>query len=80
MSDSNATPPAPRLALIGFGEAGEGFASAGHWGGRARGWDIKPDRRELMAQYGVETASDARGALEGAGIAISLVTADAALI
>ncbi|MBO9517662.1 MAG: NAD(P)-dependent oxidoreductase [Porphyrobacter sp.] len=79
MSDSNATSPAPRLALIGFGEAGEGFASAGHWGGRARGWDIKSDRRELMARYGVETANDARSALEGAGIAISLVTADAAL-
>ncbi|KRA80767.1 NAD(P)-dependent oxidoreductase [Altererythrobacter sp. Root672] len=79
MSDSNAPSPAPHLALIGFGEAGEGFASAGQWGGRARGWDIKPDRREVMAQYGVETADSASGALEGAGIAISLVTADAAL-
>jgi type IV secretion system protein VirD4 len=37
------------------------------------------ERRALMAQYGVETSADARGALQGAGIAISLVTADPAL-
>jgi 3-hydroxyisobutyrate dehydrogenase-like beta-hydroxyacid dehydrogenase len=80
MSDSTFFPNAPRVALIGFGEAGEKFARAGNWRGHSRGWDIKPERRELMAQYGVETAPDARGALEGAGIAISLVSADAALV
>ena len=79
MPDSTAPSSAPRVALIGFGEAGEKFARAGGWRGHARGWDIKPDRRAAMAAYGVDTASDARGALEDAGIAISLVTADAAL-
>ena len=80
MPDSIASSPAPQVALIGFGEAGEKFARAGKWNGHARGWDIKPERRALMAGYGVETAEDARGALQDAGIAISLVTADAALI
>jgi 3-hydroxyisobutyrate dehydrogenase-like beta-hydroxyacid dehydrogenase len=79
MPDSNNLSNKPQVALIGFGEAGEKFARAGGWHGHARGWDIKPDRRALRVQYGVETAADARGALQGAGIAISLVTADAAL-
>ena len=79
MRNSIASSPAPRVALIGFGEAGEKFARAGGWRRQSRGWDIAADRRALMPQYGVETADDARGALEGAGIAISLVTADAAL-
>jgi len=79
MSDSTTLSNAPRVALIGFGEAGEGFAAAGRWHGRARGWDILNDRRAAMAEYGVETADSARGALQGAGVAISLVTADAAL-
>lgn len=80
MPDSIASSPAPQVALIGFGEAGEKFARAGNWRGHSRGWDIKSERRALMAQYGVETAEDARSALADAGIAISLVTADAALI
>jgi len=79
MPDSNSLPNAPRVALIGFGEAGEKFARAGKWHGHARGWDIKPERRALMARCGVETGADARHALKDAGIAISLVTADAAL-
>lgn len=79
MPDSNAPSSAPHVALIGFGEAGEKFARAGQWRGHASGWDIKPERRALMAQYGVEAAGDAQGALSDAGIAISLVTADAAL-
>jgi 3-hydroxyisobutyrate dehydrogenase-like beta-hydroxyacid dehydrogenase len=79
MPDSNNLSNKPQVALIGFGEAGEKFARAGGWHGHARGWDIKPERRTLMAKYGVETAADARGALQRAGIAISLVTADAAL-
>lgn len=69
----------PQTALIGFGEAGETFARAGGWAGRARGWDILPTRRALMAATGVEAASDAPGALAGADIVLSLVTADAAL-
>lgn len=79
MPDSTAFPFAPQVALIGFGEAGERFARAGNWRGHSRGWDIKPERRALMARYGVETAEDARGALSDVGVAISLVTADAAL-
>ena len=79
MPDSIAPSSAPQVALIGFGEAGERFARAGNWRGHSRGWDIKPERRALMAQYGVETANDAHGALSDAGVAISLVTADAAL-
>src|SRR5690606_33288765 len=79
MADSTPLPNAPRVALIGFGEAGEKFARAGDWRGRVRGWDIKPERRAAMAACGVETAQDASGALGNAGIAISLVTADAAL-
>ena len=80
MLDSRTPSNKPRVALIGFGEAGEGFACAGRWHGHARGWDILPERRLAMAAWGVETADDAHGALAGAGIAISLVTADAALV
>lgn len=69
----------PKLALIGFGEAGETFARAAGWNGRARGWDLLPARRELMASCGVEVAADSARALAGAQCALSLVTADAAL-
>lgn len=79
MPYSTAPSSTPRVALIGFGEAGEAFARAGGWRGHSRGWDIVPARRALMGECGVETAEDAPGALMGAGIAISLVTADAAL-
>jgi len=67
------------VALIGFGEAGEKFAQSASWRGRARGWDILPERRALMARYGVETAETAAGALADCGVLLSLVTADAAL-
>ena len=80
MPDSSTPSPRPQLALIGFGEAGEKFARAGRWHGHCRGWDIKPERRALMGQFGVETADSAAGALGGAEVAISLVTADAALV
>ena len=75
--------PLPDIALIGFGEAGSRFARAGGWHGqgqaRARGWDLLPERRALMAECGVDAATDAAGALQGAEIVLSLVTADAAL-
>jgi 3-hydroxyisobutyrate dehydrogenase-like beta-hydroxyacid dehydrogenase len=67
------------VALIGFGEAGEKFAQSASWQGRARGWDILPERRALMARYGVETAANAAEALADCGVLLSLVTADAAL-
>lgn len=79
MSDPVSSSPAPRVALIGFGEAGERFAAAGDWSGSSRGWDIAANRRALMAGCGVEAAADAASALDGAEIVLSLVTADAAL-
>lgn len=79
MSDSIDSLCAPRVALIGFGEAGEKFARSASWRGRACGWDILPERRALMARYGVETAETAAGALIDFGVLLSLVTADAAL-
>jgi 3-hydroxyisobutyrate dehydrogenase-like beta-hydroxyacid dehydrogenase len=79
MPDVTSPAIAPVLALIGFGEAGSRFARAGQWHGRARGWDIKPDRRALMAEAGVATGADADEALAGATLVLSLVTADAAV-
>ena len=79
MPDSTDPLAAPRVALIGFGEAGEKFAKSASWRGRACGWDIVPERRALMAKYGVETADTASGALSDFGVLLSLVTADAAL-
>ncbi|WP_295638790.1 DUF1932 domain-containing protein [Novosphingobium sp.] len=68
-----------KIALIGFGEAGSTFAAAADWGGQARGWDILPQRCAAMAVAGVTMAGDAAGALAGADLVLSLVTADAAL-
>ena len=68
-----------KLALIGFGEAGSTFAAAAEWGGKARGWDILPERCAAMAGAGVIAASNAAQALAGADLVLSLVTADAAL-
>ena len=76
-TDSNTN--APRLALIGFGEAGSSFARAGGWKGHASGWDLLEDRRAAMAECDVATAPTAAAALEGAQIVLSLVTADEAL-
>ncbi|QZH75722.1 MAG: NAD(P)-dependent oxidoreductase [Erythrobacter sp.] len=70
---------APRVALIGFGEAGESFARAGAWHGHARGWDVLEARRLAMAECGVEAGGDAAAALAGSDCVLSLVTADAAL-
>ena len=70
---------APRLALIGFGEAGSTFARAGHWGANARAYDILESRKPVMAECGVRAADSAEQALDGANLVLSLVTADAAL-
>ena len=75
----NPSPDAPRVALIGFGEAGEKFARAGGWQGHCTGWDINPERRALMDDCAVTCGADATATLAGRQIAISLVTADAAL-
>lgn len=70
---------ASTIALIGFGEAGSTFARAAGWGSRACAWDPVPARREAMADCGVMAATSAAEALRGAGLVLSLVTADQAL-
>lgn len=67
------------IALIGFGEAGYTFARAGDWGAQASAFDIDPARGAIMAELGVRAAATRAEALAGAEIALSLVTADAAL-
>ncbi|MDE2596885.1 MAG: NAD(P)-dependent oxidoreductase [Sphingomonadales bacterium] len=67
------------VTLIGFGEAGSTFARAGGWAARAMGWDVLAPRRAVMAELGVDAASDAATALRDAPLVLSLVTADAAL-
>lgn len=79
MPDSNAPLSAPRVALVGFGEAGETFACSPGWRGETRGWDILPERRAAMIACGVATADNAADALADRAFVLSLVTADAAL-
>jgi 3-hydroxyisobutyrate dehydrogenase-like beta-hydroxyacid dehydrogenase len=79
MSDTTAPSSAPRVALIGFGEAGEAFVRSPGWSGVTRGWDVLPERRAMMAECGVETADDAAAALADRAFLLSLVTADSAL-
>jgi len=78
MAEQTTHTPAPRMALIGFGEAGEGFARAAGWK-TARGWDVLPDRRAAMAGHGVSAGVGPADALADAQCVLSLVTADAAL-
>jgi 3-hydroxyisobutyrate dehydrogenase-like beta-hydroxyacid dehydrogenase len=66
------------VALIGFGEAGMTFASAGRWQNRAAAYDIARDRQIAMAQAGVVAAEEAQQALLGASVILSLVTASQA--
>lgn len=68
------------FALIGFGEAGETFAGAAGWGGRVRAFDIAPERAEAMARCGVNRAESMAAALASVPLALSLVTADQALV
>lgn len=72
-------PATPRVALIGFGEAGCTFADAGGWEDAVFGFDIAPARRAAMEQCGVLPASSPEEALTGGEIVLSLVTADQAL-
>lgn len=72
------------LALIGFGEAGMAFASA--WDAPVRAYDIKTDFPATAAQKRADYARSATqgtetlaGALAGAELIISVVTADQAL-
>lgn len=70
---------ASTIALIGFGEAGSTFARAAKWGSSACAWDLVPARAEAMADCGVTVAASAAEAVQGAGLVLSLVTADQAL-
>jgi 3-hydroxyisobutyrate dehydrogenase-like beta-hydroxyacid dehydrogenase len=79
MPDSNPLSTARRVALVGFGEAGETFARAPGWRGETWGWDILPERRAAMADAGVRTGEDAAAALADRAFVLSLVTADSAL-
>lgn len=79
MPDATTPSTAPRVALIGFGEAGEAFARSPEWSGDTRAWDILPARRSAMAIYGVKTADNAAAALADRAFVLSLVTADAQL-
>lgn len=79
MSESVNPLSAPRVALVGFGEAGEAFARDERWRGEARAWDVLPERRAAMAKLGVETGDTAAAALADRAFLLSLVTADQAL-
>lgn len=68
-----------RIALIGFGEAGETFATAARWGSRAVAYDTAPSRQAAMAEAGILVADDAQRAIADAPLILSLVTADQAL-
>lgn len=74
------------IAVIGFGEAASTFAMAGDWGRRLRVHDrltASPEtagaKRDGYARAGVVGCDDLAEALKGAGLVLSLVTADQAL-
>ncbi len=79
MPDATAPLSPPRVALVGFGEAGETFARSQGWRGETRAWDVLPERRAAMGPAGVETADNAAEALGDRAFLLSLVTADSAL-
>ena len=75
------------FGLIGFGEAGRTFATAGAWASRARVFDIKTlllqHRADKLADYaaaGVAGQDNMADTVDGADILLSLVTADQALV
>lgn len=74
------------FAVIGFGEAGRTFASAGGWGPAAQVFDrmtASPEQRQAKlddyAVAGVSGCETMGEALRGADAVVSLVTADQAL-
>lgn len=76
---------ARRVAIIGFGEAGLGFALAAGWGAAASAYDLKTEEAETraakladFARAGVAGAATVAEALSGAPVVLSLVAADAA--
>ena len=67
-------PMQPMISLIGFGEAGSGFAAAAGWGSAARAFDIRP-----VDYGGVAGCGKLADAVGAAPLVLSLVTADAAV-
>ncbi len=67
----------PRMAFVGFGEAGQAFCG-GLQPQAARAYDRAP-LADRYAAAGVAGGSDPAAALEGAGLVFCLVTADQAL-
>jgi 3-hydroxyisobutyrate dehydrogenase-like beta-hydroxyacid dehydrogenase len=77
----------PRIAMIGFGEAGQAFASGWREDNRhntIQAWDLKLEApadggmRQAMARLGVVPAGAPAEALAGAAMVFCLVTADRA--
>lgn len=75
-----------KVTFIGFGEASQAFAGAEGWQGSARAYDRLTDnpasRAAKQADYarmGVEGCASNAEAVEGAGLVLSLVTADQSL-
>lgn len=68
----------PKVALIGFGEAGETFMRAAQWQG-AKGWDMLAERRAAMPDAGLALGEDSGEVLATSEVILSLVTADQAL-
>jgi 3-hydroxyisobutyrate dehydrogenase-like beta-hydroxyacid dehydrogenase len=71
-----------KVALIGFGEAGQTFAEAGGWGQRARAFDrltddpaTQPAKQRDYERLGVAGQPTLAAAIAGAELALSLVTA-----
>jgi 3-hydroxyisobutyrate dehydrogenase-like beta-hydroxyacid dehydrogenase len=74
-----------RIGLIGFGEAGRTFATAGDWASSARVFDIKTDSdrdgpamRARYADAGVSGCDSVAEAVGQTSLILSLVTADQA--
>jgi 3-hydroxyisobutyrate dehydrogenase-like beta-hydroxyacid dehydrogenase len=74
-----------RVAIIGFGEAGQAFAGADGWRAETCAYDVLTDdvatRAAKEADYrrsGVEGAQSLAEALDGSRLVLSLVTADQA--
>ena len=78
MSTQETKTTTPKVALIGFGEAGETFMRAAQWQG-AKGWDMLAERRAAMAKCGVGLGEDCGEVLATCDVILSLVTADQAL-
>ena len=55
MPDSNSPLSPPRVALVGFGEAGEAFVRAPGWRGETRAWDLLPERRAAEMEESTRT-------------------------